>query len=269
MKKSSICKFIETEQTEVLTIKHFIRETDISVMQRESAFLHHRMILITGADLHFRINGAEVLLLKRGDLIFLFKGETLTVTSPTHDAEYMYVSFEGGRSEVLFNRFGINKANRLFTDNQSMIPFWQDSIIKADENADLVAESVAFYTFSRLTPSQIHIDNVVSKAIKIMEEYFSDATLNLTTLAEQTRYNHKYLSQAFKKQMGVNVSDYLRNLRIQHAAFLFDHGIESVKNVAYLSGFKDPLHFSLVFKNAIGLTPSQYKNKNKLNKTNS
>ena len=260
MKKSNICKFIEIEQTEVLTAKHFIREVDLTVMESPRAFGHHRMILVSGEKVNFLINGREELLLNPGDLVFLFKEETLKVISPSVNTEYMYVSFKGGRSEVLFERFGISKTNRLFRNNQNMIPFWNDSMVRASENADLVAESVILYTFSRLTPTQVHTDNAVNRAIKILEEYFSDPKLNLVTLAEQMGYSHKYLSQIFKKQMGVNVSDYIRNLRIQHATFLFDNGIESVKNVAFLSGFKDPLHFSNVFKAAVGISPTDYKN---------
>ena len=42
---------------------------------------------------------------------------------------------------------------------------------------------------------------------------------------------------------------------------LFDHGIDSVKNVAFLCGYTDPLYFSNVFKKQIGMSPKEYKNK--------
>ena len=59
--------------------------------------------------------------------------------------------------------------------------------------------------------------------------------------------------------MGVSYSEYLRTLRIKYAVSLFDHGIDSVKNVALLSGFADPLYFSTVFKKYTGLSPKEYK----------
>ena len=61
--------------------------------------------------------------------------------------------------------------------------------------------------------------------------------------------------------MGITYSEYLKNLRIKYAISLFEHGIESVKNVAFLSGFSDPLYFSTVFKSNIGVPPKEYKNK--------
>ena len=59
--------------------------------------------------------------------------------------------------------------------------------------------------------------------------------------------------------MGFN--EYLKNIRIKHATFLFAHGINSVKNVAHLSGFSDPFYFSSVFKKEMGVSPKEYKDK--------
>ena len=57
----------------------------------------------------------------------------------------------------------------------------------------------------------------------------------------------------------MSCSEYLRTVRIKHAVMLFDHGLDSVKNVALLSGFSDPLYFSSVFKAEVGISPKEYK----------
>ena len=67
-----------------------------------------------------------------------------------------------------------------------------------------------------------------------------------------------HLCRLFKKEMGVGFSEYLRDKRVNYARTLFDHGIDSIKNVALLSGFNDPLYFSSVFKKVTGDSPSQY-----------
>ena len=64
--------------------------------------------------------------------------------------------------------------------------------------------------------------------------------------------------QYWAKQMGISYVEYLRNLRIKRAVFLMEQGVASVKNVAILSGFEDALYFSKVFKQAEGVTPSEY-----------
>ena len=70
--------------------------------------------------------------------------------------------------------------------------------------------------------------------------------------------SNKYLSHFFKEKMNVSYSEYLRSLRFQYAISLFELGISSVKNVALLSGFSDPLYFSNSFKKAIGISPSEF-----------
>ena len=77
-------------------------------------------------------------------------------------------------------------------------------------------------------------------------------------ISESLSYSEYYLSHLFKEKMGVNYSEYLKNMRIKYAVSLFDSGVDSVKNVAFLSGFSDPLYFSRVFKKTMGKSPSEY-----------
>ena len=58
--------------------------------------------------------------------------------------------------------------------------------------------------------------------------------------------------------MGVTYSEYLRDLRIKYAVSLLNEGLDSIKNVALLSGFADPLYFSNIFKKTIGISPRKY-----------
>ena len=74
-------------------------------------------------------------------------------------------------------------------------------------------------------------------------------------------YNPKYVSHIFKERMNLGYSEYLRTLRIKYAVSLIEHGIDSVKNVALLSGFTDPLYFSTVFKKITGVSPKDYKSR--------
>ena len=58
--------------------------------------------------------------------------------------------------------------------------------------------------------------------------------------------------------MKTSYTEYLRMLRLKYAISLLEHGLDSVKNVAILSGFSDPLYFSTVFKKSIGCSPKEY-----------
>ena len=126
-----------------------------------------------------------------------------------------------------------------------------------EENIDLIAECVLMYTFSRLVKVERTVEDVVYRMIRYAEDNFSDESLSLATLSADLGYNAKYLSHRFKEQTGEGFTTFLNNLRIKNALFLFDHGVNAVKNVARLCGFFDPLYFSKVFKEKTGMSPMQ------------
>ena len=61
-----------------------------------------------------------------------------------------------------------------------------------------------------------------------------------------------------KQTMNITYSEYLRNVRIKYAITLLNNGLDSIKNVAFLSGYSDPLYFSNVFKRVVGCSPKEY-----------
>ena len=163
------------------------------------------------------------------------------------------------RADELFRRFRISEVNRIFGGFEVVIPFWQSCISSvSDGSMDLVSESALLYAFSRLEGTVSPVVDAVSEAVEMIEKEFSDPELSLASVSERLGYNQKYLSHAFKEKMGVGFSRYLRTVRIKHAVFLIEHGVESVKNVAYLCGFSDPLYFSSVFKQTVGCPPSEF-----------
>ena len=193
-----------------------------------------------------------------GDLFFLFAGEDFFL-SPKEPSEYLYVSFEGAKGDALLLRFGITALTRRREGFDRLLPFWHESLLHADEqNVDLAAESVLLYTFSRLSSEKDGALDLAAEMIAFSEQHFSEPSLSLSTVAKALGYNTKYLSHLFKRKTGVGYAEYLRTLRIKHAVTLMDFGVQSVKNVALLSGFSDPLYFSTVFKKQMGITPKEY-----------
>jgi len=267
MKSDNICKFISSSYSEKLSVSSFILESEAEKMERTVILTEHRAILVIQGDGMFNIDGHSIPFTS-GTLVFGFKHESFTVVHG-NECKYMYITFSGSRADELFRRFDINIRNRSFDGFGSLIPLWSESLSRASQNTiDLASESILLYTFSRITGSLKEQNSLISKIIEISEDQFTDSDLSLASLANILSYNPKYISTLFKDKMGVGYSEYLKTLRIKYAVSLFDHGIESVKNVALLSGFKDPLYFSTVFKKNIGLSPKEYKNSLLENKKN-
>ncbi|MBQ7039639.1 MAG: AraC family transcriptional regulator [Clostridia bacterium] len=258
MKNRNICKFIVDSSAESIKIHNFIFESDSDTMKNVYKLESHRIMLIKEGSAVCSFDGKEFFV-QTGSVIFGFEGEALSVT-PKEKCEYMYISFSGSRAESLFLRFGINKDSRYFSGFDGVIPLWHDSLSSASNiNIDLASESILLYTFSRLAKDNSSNNELINRIVKITEEEFTDSELSISSISEKLSYNSKYLSHMFKEKMGVSYTEYLRNIRIKYAVSLLDHGIDSVKNIAYLSGFSDPLYFSSVFKKVVGISPKEYK----------
>lgn len=261
MKNRNICKFVTENTAEKINITQFIYESDTETMKMSNHMENNRMILIKSGKGVANIENKEYNF-DAGNLIFVFNGEEMFVTAD-EKCEYMYIDFSGMRAELLFQRFQINEKNRVFAGFDGLIPLWHESLSRAsNENLDLASESILLYTFSRMGGIFSKKDDVITKVLEITEERFTDSELSINAIAQELSYNVKYISHLFKKKMGVNYSEYLRNMRIKYAVSLLEYGIDSVKNVAFLSGFTDQLYFSAVFKKVVGVAPKEYKKTN-------
>lgn len=257
MKNKNICKFISEPIFDSLDTYAFIFETDLSVMKTLNTLNCHRMILVKSGSVIFNINDLKIQA-ETGSVVFIFENESFFCT-PQKETEYMYIDFSGTRANTLFKRFGINSSNRHFQGFEGLVPLWHDSLSRAiEENIDISSESILLYTISRFKAVTSQND-FIQEIIDITEDNFSDSSLSLSKIAKMLSYNEKYVSHAFKNKMGIGYSEYLTTTRIKYAVMLFEHGSESISNVAFLSGFKDPLYFSKVFKKLIGVSPTDYK----------
>jgi two-component system, response regulator YesN len=87
-----------------------------------------------------------------------------------------------------------------------------------------------------------------------------DQEISLQYMADQVHLNHQYLSVLFKSETGQNFSDYVTYCRMNKAKQLLKETNLKIYEVAALSGYLSSKHFMAVFKDTIGMTPSQYRN---------
>lgn len=260
MQEKNICKFVSPSVSGSLRTNNFIFEANREIMETESVLIRNRLFLVVSGKNTFNFDKITFKA-EMGCLVMGFKNE-LFFSNPSEDAKYMYIDFEGERSLDIFTRFGIDSENRLFSGFKSIIPYWENCLYNANEiTMDLVTESILLYTFSNLVFQAKRQESVIGKMLKFTKEHFVNSNLSINILAEELSYNPKYLSHAFKKELGITYSEYLKTIRLKYAISLFENGIDSVKNVAMLSGFSDPLYFSTVFTKNMRMSPSEYKAK--------
>lgn len=100
---------------------------------------------------------------------------------------------------------------------------------------------------------------VILNAIKIIQEKYSDIELSSASVAESVNISSAWLSTKFKEEVGINVSDYINDVRVKNAKLLLAKTDLMVYEVSELVGYTSNQYFSKVFKEYIGITPNQYR----------
>ena len=256
MKNENICKFSPARSSDLICL-HFVKEANQTQAKNMRAN-HHALHLVTeGKGELFLGNAAYAL--SRGSLFFVADGAEFSIRG--EGLVYYYISFFGRRAQELMVRFGVLAGNGVFSGYEGLIPFWEDCQREAEEgNIDILCESVLLYSLAKLRPAKNERISAVSQIVAAVQERFAESTLSLPVIARQIGYDPKYLSSLFKKKKGVSFTQYLRDVRLRHAVFLMEQGVDSIKNIALLSGFGDPLYFSKVFSETMGVSPKIYIN---------
>ncbi|CUH97051.1 hypothetical protein P22_3177 [Propionispora sp. 2/2-37] len=83
--------------------------------------------------------------------------------------------------------------------------------------------------------------------------------LTIPEIAESLNMNASYLSQLFKKQVGIPISEYIQFERIAEAKKLLHDDSQTILNICVLLGFSDQSYFTKIFKQHVGITPKEYR----------
>ncbi|MFV0401714.1 MAG: helix-turn-helix domain-containing protein [Oscillospiraceae bacterium] len=84
--------------------------------------------------------------------------------------------------------------------------------------------------------------------------------LTLTELARKTPYSASSLQLLFRRYTQSSPIDYFLRMKIQAASKEIYFTSRPVKDIALAYGYRDPLYFSRVFKQIMGLSPREYRN---------
>lgn len=85
------------------------------------------------------------------------------------------------------------------------------------------------------------------------------ADLRLKSIAVQVNVNASYLSALFAREVGMPLTDYVNQKRIDYAKFLLQSTTLQIKRIVELVGISDVYYFSRLFKKITGETPRKYR----------
>ncbi|WP_028549834.1 response regulator [Paenibacillus sp. UNC451MF] len=100
---------------------------------------------------------------------------------------------------------------------------------------------------------------MVDQAVVFIQQHYMQEGLSLQDVADHVHLSTNYLSMIFKKEAGINFSDFLMETRMNNAIRLLRSAELKTYEVAQQVGYSNPQYFSVIFKKFTGKTPSEFK----------
>lgn len=112
------------------------------------------------------------------------------------------------------------------------------------------------------TKKNEHENSLVQRAKEYINgNYKKD--LSLDELSKELDISPYYFSKLFKEETGSNFVEYLTGLRMGRAKEMLKDESLSMKEICTEIGYSDPNYFSRIFKKNVGLTPTEYREREK------
>jgi two-component system response regulator YesN len=96
------------------------------------------------------------------------------------------------------------------------------------------------------------------RAVELIQKQYTDSVLSVVTVSDSLHVSERHFARLFRAHTGQTFRQYLRDLRMAHAAKLLADPRISVKAIAWTVGYSDASHFSRYFREATGVSPAKY-----------
>lgn len=162
-------------------------------------------------------------------------------------------------TELILN---VWKANQVAAQTMSELKLRLDMVLDCN-----YVENMLLYTYNETVTRffervKDEKKNSSQLPIRMAKQYInehSSRAITLEEVAEAIGFSPAYLSTLFKKEIGINFSDYLTSRRMEEAKRLLKENTCSINEIAELVGYSDPKYFSKTFNKVVGLKPSEYR----------
>lgn len=117
--------------------------------------------------------------------------------------------------------------------------------------------------YQRFSPDFSHGDSLMVKAQQYCSKYLS-LNKNILEMANHCNVSERTLLRRFKAATGFTPKQYIIQLKIEKAKQFMEQGKISIEEISDGLGYSDSSNFVKLFKKISGITPSEFKAKQKM-----
>ncbi|MDE7333570.1 MAG: AraC family transcriptional regulator [Lachnospiraceae bacterium] len=234
-------------------------------------------ILRNGYLIHYVLEGCgiykargKLFRLKKGDAFLICPGELIYYEADHHTPwSYTWIGMQGIKVKGYLERTSLLESLVVHYDEDDQMRLCYEKMFEADklpQNRDLIMNSIMYeylFLLARKFPNgQISVNekksDYVEEALKYIEGKYCDA-ISVQEIADHLNINRSYLHRLFKSVTGTSIQNYLLDYRIRQACILLKNTNLSVRSIAHTVSYADPLYFSRIFHQKMGISPSEYR----------
>lgn len=187
----------------------------------------------------------------------------------TKEAEYIVLAYRVFPENSIWTLFG-----PLRTHSEVKIKYMLDELVRTSLEIDtytaeeaaaqqvrkrMIMERILFIFLYETHMTQVDKSSAASieETVSYIQEHYM-LKLTLPMLAQRAGMSEGHYTVLFKQLTGATLTRYLRGIRIDKAKEMFRQTGLPAKEIAQRAGFADYFHFSRVFKQEVGCSPTEY-----------
>lgn len=178
----------------------------------------------------------------------------------------IFVNLKGTAMASMIEAFGLHK-KVVYKDCQELSPIFEEifeTVKKEDITVEQMMEQCGMLVMKLLTKlciHQMHKQNVPNEVQTVKRFIDNNYRRNLTMdeIAAEVYRSNDYVKKQFKQFYGMTPYAYYLDLKLTHAKYLLQNTNLPIKQIADKLGYKSDRYFSKRFREAVGITATQFR----------
>ena len=214
--------------------------------------------------------------IRSGEGFMIFPRQINTyIADPKLPWEYIWIEFDGMRAREIIETAGLSPDHPVYhASYKDLRENMKDEMLYIAEHHDaspfhlmghlyLFIDYLSRSSSSQMTTSGRVRDFYIKEALNYIEQNFQN-DISIENIASFCGLNRTYFGRIFKETVGKSPQQFLLSYRMAKAAELLKLTQLSISDIGNAVGYPNQLHFSRAFKNIYGMSPREWRNKNRM-----
>ena len=260
----------------------FILYSQSTYLEQAHHHIEYEIFYIDKGSVEFGLE-ESVTVVHEGDVIFMHPGTNHYVKKIENtDYHYYAMIFDssvlGNQGEPVRNTLDSIRVSRFIKLPDAVLMKLRDATIFVKEETfghELFVKSVLYDIIScvlltnqyveisdNLRTEKGHTVNAIDVTLNYIRDHYRE-NISLDDVLKITSYSKSHFIRLFKKNMGMNLTDYINKYRIEKSCLELIYTSKNVTEIATENGFNTVQYFSKTFKTYMKCTPKQYQRNGK------